>query len=299
MTPDSRESPLHDRWAEWLLQRRHGGDPDRHRAILDELAGVRDVVIAHADLRSGDVLLDVGAGDGLIAFAAVDPVGAGGQVIFSDISSELLEASRRLALQLGVGERCRFVRASAEDLGPIADRSVDVVTTRSVLIYVSDKARAFAEFFRVLREDGRISIHEPINRLMFPEPTSEYLGYQIGPVQDLAAKVKAAGEACEDQESPMLNFDEQDLLKLAEAAGFREIHLELRQQIASHRAPIKWEAFLSSSGNPLAPTNGEVIAAALSPAEGARFEEYLRPIVEAGDMVRRLAVADLWAEKKS
>lgn len=298
MTIESSEAPLHDRWAEWLLQRRHGGDPERHQAILDELAVVRARVIEHADLRSGDVLLDVGAGDGLIGLAAVEPVGPGGQVIFSDISEELLEVSRLLAQQLGVAERCRFVTASAEDLAAIADRSVDVVTTRSVLIYVNRKAQAFAEFFRVLRQDGRIAIHEPINRVMFPEPASEFLGYQVGAVPDLAAKVKAAGEACHDQESSMLNFDEQDLLRLAEAAGFREIHLELRQQIASYRAPTAWQAFLSSSGNPLAPTNGEMIAAALSPAERTRFEEHLRPVVEAGDMVRRMAVADLWAEKK-
>jgi arsenite methyltransferase len=298
MTGDSSEASLHDRWAEWLLQRRHGGDPERHRAILDELAVVRDRLIEHADLRPGDVLLDVGAGDGLIAFAAVESVGPGGQVIFSDISDELLEVSRLLAQQLGVAERCRFVTAGAEDLAAIADRSVDVVTTRSVLIYVNRKAQAFAEFFRVLRQNGRIAIHEPINRVMLPEPASEFLGYQVGAVRDLSDKVKAAGEACDDQESPMLNFDEQDLLRLAEAAGFREIHLELRQQIASYRAPMAWDAFLSSSGNPLAPTNGEMIAASLTPAQRARFEEYLRPVVEAGDMVRRLAVADLWAEKK-
>lgn len=299
MTIESSEAPLHDRWAEWLLQRRHGGDAERHQAILDELAVVRDRVIEHADLRSGDVLLDVGAGDGLIAFAAVDAVGPSGQVIFSDISEQLLEASRQLAQQLGVAERCRFVNASAKDLAPIADRSVDVVTTRSVLIYVDQKARVFAEFFRVLRQDGRIAIHEPINRVMYPEPASKFLGYQVAAVQDLADKVKAAGEACDDQESSMLNFDEQDLVTLAEAAGFREIHLELRQQIASHRAPMAWEAFLSSSGNPHAPTNGEMIADALSSAERQRFARHLRPLVEAGDMVRRLAVADLWAEKKT
>lgn len=298
MTIESLDAPLHDRWAEWLLQRRHGGDPERHQAILDELAGVRDRLIEHADPRSGDVLLDVGAGDGLIAFAAVEPVGPSGQVIFSDISDELLEVSRLLAEQLGVAERCRFVTASAEDLAAIADGSVDVVTARSVLIYVNQKALAFAEFFRVLRQDGRLAIHEPINRLMFPEPDSEFLGYQVGEVQDLAAKVKAAGEACDDQESSMLNFDEQDLLRLAEAAGFREIHLELRQQIASYRAPMGWQAFLSSSGNPLAPTNGEMITTALSPAERTRFEEHLRPLVETGDMVRRIAVADLWAQRK-
>jgi arsenite methyltransferase len=297
VTRESSEAAAQDKWAEWLLQRRHGGDPQRHQAILEDLAAVRDRVIEHADIRIGDVVLDVGAGTGLIAFAALDPVGPSGKVIFSDVSSQLLEASRARAQELGVAGRCRFVAAGAEDLAPIADRSVDVVTTRSVLIYVRDKPRAFAEFFRALRAHGRISFHEPINRLMFPEPASEFLGYQVAAVQDLADKVKAFGEDCEGDESPMIDFDEQDLLSLAEGAGFREIHLELHQQVATHRAPMSWESFLSTSGNPLAPTYGETIAGALGPAERARFEEHMRPLVEGGDMVRRLAVAEIWAEK--
>jgi ubiquinone/menaquinone biosynthesis C-methylase UbiE len=56
--------------------------------------------------------------------------------------------------------------ASADSLADIADASVDVVTTRSVLIYVKDKAAALREFYRVVRPGGRISIHEPINVLM-------------------------------------------------------------------------------------------------------------------------------------
>jgi len=62
MTISSSEAPLHDRWAEWILHRRQGGDPERYRSILDELAIVRNRVIEHASPRSGDVLLDVGAG---------------------------------------------------------------------------------------------------------------------------------------------------------------------------------------------------------------------------------------------
>jgi arsenite methyltransferase len=297
VTRADSEAAAQDKWAEWLLRRRHGGDAQRQEAILEELAAVRDRVIEHADIRLGDVVFDVGAGTGLIAFAALGPVGLSGEVIFSDVSSQLLEAARARAQELGVDGRCRFLAASAENLGPIADLTVDVVTTRSVLIYVRNKPRAFAEFFRVLRWGGRISLHEPINRVMYPEPAGEFLGYHVAAVQDLADKVKALGEDCEDAESPMLDFDEQDLVSLAEGAGFREIHLDLQQQVATHRAPMSWESFLSTSGNPLAPTNGEMIAGALLPDERARFEEHLRPLVEAGVMVRRLAVAEIWAEK--
>src|SRR5438552_1275327 len=79
------------------------------------------------------------------------------------VSEPLLDHSRGLAREKGVADRCDFVHARAEDLRPIADGSVDAVTTRSVLIYVADKAAAFHECFRVLKPGGRLSLFEPIN----------------------------------------------------------------------------------------------------------------------------------------
>jgi arsenite methyltransferase len=122
-------------------------------------------------------VLDVGCGDGLIAFGALDR--GAGTVVFSDISSDLLDECRRLVAELGVAERCRFVEAPAEALTPIEDESVDVVTTRSVLIYVADKSSALREFRRVLRPGGRISLYEPINRFGAEERRrrGRYFGY--------------------------------------------------------------------------------------------------------------------------
>ena len=77
----------------------------------------------------------------------------------------------------------KFIVARAEDLEPIGDRSVDVVTTRSVLIYVEDKAAAFRALHRVLRPGGRFSIFEPINNY-FPWDPTEFWGYDSTPVAD-------------------------------------------------------------------------------------------------------------------
>lgn len=60
-----------DHWAEWLLHRRHGGDPDAVRRTLEYLAAVRDRVLDNARIAPGETVLDVGCGDGLIGFGTV------------------------------------------------------------------------------------------------------------------------------------------------------------------------------------------------------------------------------------
>lgn len=153
-----------DRRASWFATRRHGEDDEHLRRILAELAPVRTRVVANADITAGDRVLDVGCGDGLIAFAALDAVGPDGSVIFSDISTDLLERCRELVAEAAMPGHVEFVRAAAADLSAIPDGSVDAVTVRSVLIYEPDKPAAFGEFHRVLRRGARLSMFEPINR---------------------------------------------------------------------------------------------------------------------------------------
>jgi ubiquinone/menaquinone biosynthesis C-methylase UbiE len=64
--------------------------------------------------------------------------------------------------------RCEFLLASSDDLS-VVDESVNVLMTRSTLIYLHDKARTLREFFRVLRRGGRLSMFEPINSFAWPE----------------------------------------------------------------------------------------------------------------------------------
>ena len=86
-----------DQWAAWLAERRHGADPEYLRQTLEFLAPMRDLVIANAKIVPDSQVLDVGCGDGLIALQVAETVGPTGQVIFSDISSDLLERCKHLA----------------------------------------------------------------------------------------------------------------------------------------------------------------------------------------------------------
>lgn len=233
----------------------------------------------------------------MIAFGALPLVGETGKVIFSDISQDLLDHSRALAERMGVQDRVDSVRLAADDLSGIPDAAVDVVTTRSVLIFVDRKRQAFDEFFRVLKPGGRLSIFEPINRFNWPERAGTYMGIDVRPIQDIAGQVQALYERLQPADSdPMLDFDERDLLIQAEAAGFGEVHLDYQATIKPGE-PTRWEHVFHSSGNPKIPTLAEAVSRVLTPSEAATFVDYVRPRVEAGEGTQREAVAYLWARK--
>jgi arsenite methyltransferase len=289
-----------DRWHRWLLDVRFGGDTAyREQNLTEYLYPARDTVLDKARLRPGDTLLDVGTGDGLIAFGALERLGPAGRVIFSDVSQDLLDHCRKAADAEGLLDRCRFLLAAAESLTGVPDASVDALTTRSVLIYVKDKAQAMREFYRVLKPGGRVSLSEPINVLMSVADPDLFFGHDVTPVRAVAAKVEALYESIQPHGGdPMGDFDERDLVRHAKDAGFPEINLELQVSVKARKQAVPWERFLRTSGNPLIPTFGEALDRVLSPEEAAELTRHLRPLVESGTGLERTARAYLTAVKE-
>jgi arsenite methyltransferase len=268
-----------DRWAAWLAQLRTSGEPDARKQGFDRLVSWRDHILDNAELREGETLLDAGCGEGLVAFGALERGAA--MVVFSDVSQDLLDFCQHAAGERGVLHRSRFVRAGVEDLAEIPDASVDVVAMRSVLIYVAAKKTAFAEFFRVLRQGGRVSLFEPINR--FAQTDSDtWMGYDLSPVADVARKVRDVFERFQPPETdPMFDFDERDLLKHAEGAGFFPLRLELECRIEEPQFR-DWSMLVETPMNPRIPSLSEAMDEALTEGERTRFEQHLRPLVENG-----------------
>jgi arsenite methyltransferase len=294
------EPASRDKWAEWVLARRHADDAEQKRRALEFLGPIRDRVLGNARVRPGEVVLDVGAGDGLIAFGAMPLVEELGRVVFCDVSQDLLDHCRNAANERGMAERAEFVRAAAEDLSPIADGSFDVVTTRSVLIFVQQKDAAFREFHRVLRPGGRVSIFEPINNY-FPDDMDDFSGFDAQPVRDLVEKIwvsEGAGRL-EPSEGP---DDELQRARPAASRGGGGLRRGARRTRHRRRA--------GNVGRGLGPVAGDLPEPERSHhsrgdrcgahARGGRaVRGHLRPLVEAGRGLMRSAFAHLWALKST
>jgi arsenite methyltransferase len=288
-----------DHWARWVLTGRDGGDQEVLRRRSVENDPCRDRILHNAGIGEGDVVLDVGTGSGFLAFAALDKVGAAGRVVFADISADLLDVCARRAEETGVRDRCQFVRASADDLAALPSRSVDVVVSRSVIMYLARKDRVFEEYHRVLRPGGRMSCFEPINSFGYPEPPHLLLGLDVGPVARLAVKVKRAFSPPGDSDHfSTVDFDQKDLLGYAERAGFGELRLDFhaRRNVREPLLTDDWEVLSKVSPNPLAPTLGDAVDQALTADEQREFIAYLRAyLAEATSTIRTDAHAYLWA----
>jgi hypothetical protein len=99
----------------------------------------------------------------------------------------------------------------------------------------------------------------------------------------------------------MMDFDDRDLARLAEDAGFARVHVECHIEVepGSVMRSVSLEALLGSAPNPNVPTAGEAIAAALSIPEQERFVAELQRAFTEAKPVRRTALAYLSAAKSA
>jgi arsenite methyltransferase len=112
--------------------------------------------IAVAELREGEVVLDLGSGGGIDVILSAKRVGPTGIAYGVDMTDEMLALAQQNAREAGV-TNVHFLKGEIENI-PLPAESVDVVISNCVINLSTDKASVLAEMARVLRPGGRLGI---------------------------------------------------------------------------------------------------------------------------------------------
>jgi arsenite methyltransferase len=127
---------------------------------------------AVAELREGEVVLDLGSGGGIDVLLSARRVGPSGFAYGIDMTDEMLELARRNAAESGA-TNVEFRKGRIESI-PLGDDSVDVVISNCVINLSTDKATVLAEIARVLRPGGRMGVSDVVaDDLLSPEQRAE------------------------------------------------------------------------------------------------------------------------------
>jgi arsenite methyltransferase len=170
------------------------------------------VPTAVADLRDGEIVLDLGSGAGADVLISARRVAPTGKAIGLDMTDEMLALARANAAAAGV-ENAEFIKGYLEDM-PLEDASVDVVISNCVINLSGDKPKTIAEAARVLRPGGRFAISDVI----------------ADPDMDEATKVDmAAWTGCVAGA-----FTEAEFRTTLESAGFEGIEINPTHRVHAH-----------------------------------------------------------------
>jgi ubiquinone/menaquinone biosynthesis C-methylase UbiE len=138
--------------------------------------------LEHANVQSGETVLDLGSGAGIDVFLAARAVGEKGCVIGVDMTPSMIERARRNCEEAGI-QNVEFRLGEIEHL-PVADNSIDVIISNCVINLSPEKAQVFAETFRVLKPGGRLIVSDLVLKQKLSErlrnDVSAYVGCIAG-----------------------------------------------------------------------------------------------------------------------
>jgi ubiquinone/menaquinone biosynthesis C-methylase UbiE len=197
--------------------------------------------VALAELRPGEVVLDLGSGGGIDVLLSAKRVGPTGKVYGLDMTDEMLAVARQSQKTAGV-ENVEFLKGEIEQI-PLPDGSVDVIISNCVINLSTDKDRVFREAFRVLKAGGRLAIADIVLTKALPDPLSRYFALWTGCisgalfVDEYKARLAAAGFA-EPEVEIVRTYSE------ADAEGF--LPADLRQQLGREGISALVGSFVSA-----------------------------------------------------
>ena len=113
----------------------------------------------HANLKEGEIVVDLGSGAGIDIFLASKKVSDSGKAIGIDMTDQMLEKARENTLK-GNYSNVEFRKGDIEENIPLGNNTVDAVISNCVINLTTNKINAFKEVFRILKHDGRMVISD-------------------------------------------------------------------------------------------------------------------------------------------
>lgn len=185
-------------------------------------------LIGRVGLSSGDRVLDVACGTGVVARVAVTRVGGDGRVVALDVNTGMLEVARATQ-SVTDGVSIEWVEGSALAL-PFADGEFGIVLCQLGLQFFEDPLAALREMRRVMAEGGRVgaSVYTSIDRNPAAHALSDALDRHLGQGASLAKR----------SEHSLANSGE--LSELCTAAGFVGLRIETVRRTVRFASPEEW-----------------------------------------------------------
>ena len=181
-----------------------------------------------ANIKPSDIVVDLGSGAGNDAFVARAMVGELGKVIGVDFTERMIEKARINTEKLGY-RNVEFRLGDIEKL-PITSQVADVVVSNCVLNLVPDKAKAFAETYRILKPGGHFSVSDIVLRGRLPEGLRANAEMYAGCISGAIEK--------------------EEYVQIIHEAGFEQIEIQKEKRISipddvarAFLSMEEWEAF--------------------------------------------------------